>query len=193
MFSGFRPSATSMSRQAMPAAPAPAVASLTSSIFLPTTSSALSIAAPTMIAVPCWSSWNTGIFIRSRSLRSTMKHSGALMSSRLMPPKVGSSAAMMSTSLSGSCSSSSMSNTSMPANFWNSTPLPSITGLPASGPMSPRPSTAVPLVITATRLAARGVSRLAASDRPRSPRRRTPRRANRPATGRAGSPAAWSD
>ena len=31
-----------------------------------------------------------------------MKHSGALMSSRLMPPKVGSSAAMMSTSLSGS-------------------------------------------------------------------------------------------
>ncbi len=105
-----------------------------------------------MIAVPCWSSWNTGMFIRSRSLRSTMKHSGALMSSRLMPPNVGSIAAMMSTSLSGSRSLSSMSNTSMPANFWNSTPLPSITGLPASGPMSPRPSTAVPLVITATRL-----------------------------------------
>jgi hypothetical protein len=99
---GFRPSATSMSRQAMPAAPAPVVASFTSSIFLPATSSALSTAAPTMIAVPCWSSWNTGMFIRSRSLRSTMKHSGALMSSRLMPPKVGSSAAMMSTSLSGS-------------------------------------------------------------------------------------------
>ena len=45
-----------------------------------------------------------------------------------------------------------MSNTSMPANFWNSMPLPSITGLAASGPMLPRPSTAVPLVITATRL-----------------------------------------
>ena len=45
-----------------------------------------------------------------------------------------------------------MSNTSMPANFWNRMPLPSITGLAASGPMSPRPSTAVPLVITATRL-----------------------------------------
>ena len=30
--------------------------------------------------------------------------------------------------------------------------MPSITGLAASGPMSPRPSTAVPLVITATRL-----------------------------------------
>ena len=130
----------------------PVVASFTSSIFLPVTCRALITAAPTMIAVPCWSSWNTGIFIRSRSLRSTVKHSGALMSSRLMPPKLGSRLAMMSTSLSGSFSLTSMSNTSMPANFWNSTPLPSITGLAASGPMLPRPSTAVPLEITATRL-----------------------------------------
>jgi hypothetical protein len=30
-------------------------------------------------------------------------------------------------------------------------PLPSITGLPASGPMSPSPSTAVPFEMTATR------------------------------------------
>src|SRR5204862_96604 len=93
-------------------------------------------------------------------------HSGALMSSRFTPPSVGSSAAMMSTSLSGSRSASSMSNTSMPANFWNRQPLPSMTGLPASGPMSPRPSTAVPLVTTPTRLAreASGFSRF---DRPR--------------------------
>ncbi len=69
-----------------------------------------------------------------------------------MPPKVGSSEAMMSTSLSTSFSWISMSKTSMFANFLNSTALPSITGLPASGPMSPRPSTAVPLVTTATRL-----------------------------------------
>ena len=41
----------------------------------------------------------------------------------------------------------------MPANFLNRTPLPSITGLAASGPMAPKPSTAVPLVTTATRLA----------------------------------------
>ena len=34
----------------------------------------------------------------------------------------------------------------------NSSALPSITGLPASGPMSPKPSTAVPFVTTATRL-----------------------------------------
>jgi len=33
-----------------------------------------------------------------------------------------------------------MSNTSMPANFLNSTALPSITGLEASGPILPRPS-----------------------------------------------------
>ncbi len=74
------------------------------------------------------------------------------MSSRLMPPKVASRLAMMSTSLSGSDSVISMSNTSIPANFLNSTALPSITGLEASAPMLPRPSTALPLVITPTRL-----------------------------------------
>ena len=45
-----------------------------------------------------------------------------------------------------------MSKQSSPANFLNSTPLPSITGLLAEGPMLPSPSTAVPLVMTATRL-----------------------------------------
>ncbi|CUI65493.1 Uncharacterised protein [Achromobacter aegrifaciens] len=109
-------------------------------------------AADTQIAVPCWSSWKTGIFMRSRSLRSTVKHSGALMSSRLIPPKVASRPAMISTSLSGSVSLISISKTSRPANFLNSTALPSITGLEANAPMLPRPSTAVPLVITPTRL-----------------------------------------
>ena len=59
---------------------------------------------------------------------------------------------MISTSLSGSFSLISMSNTSMPENFLNKTPLPSMTGLLASGPMSPKPRTAVPLVTTPTRL-----------------------------------------
>jgi hypothetical protein len=77
-----------------------------------------------------------------------------------MPPSVGSSAAIMSTSLSGSFSASSISNTSIPANFLNRQPLPSITGLPASGPMFPSPSTAVPLLTTPTRFA-REVSRAA--------------------------------
>src|SRR5438445_674369 len=88
--------------------------------------------------------------MRSRSLRSTSKHCGALISSRLMPLNVGSSAAMMSTSRSTSVSAISMSNTSIPANFLKRTALPSITGLPARGPMLPSPKTAVPLVTTAT-------------------------------------------
>jgi hypothetical protein len=59
---------------------------------------------------------------------------------------------MMSTSFIGSSSLISMSKQSMPANFLNRTAFPSITGLAASGPMDPRPSTAVPLVMTAMRL-----------------------------------------
>jgi malate dehydrogenase (oxaloacetate-decarboxylating)(NADP+) len=47
------------------------------------------VAAAAMIAVPCWSSWKTGMFISSRNCCSMMKHSGALMSSRLMPPNEG--------------------------------------------------------------------------------------------------------
>ena len=89
--------------------------------------------------------------MRALQRSSTSKHSGALMSSRLMPPKVGSSATTTSTSLSTSFSATSMSNTSMPANFLNRTALPSITGFEASGPMSPSPRTAVPFEITATR------------------------------------------
>ena len=46
-------------------------------------------------------------------------------------------------------------NASMPPKVLNRTHLPSITGIPASGPMSPRPSTAVPSVMTATRLCRR--------------------------------------
>ena len=109
MFSRFSPSFSSRPRQASAAAPAPLATSLTLPMSLPTTFSALIRAAPTTMAVPCWSSWKTGIFSRSRNLRSTTKQSGALMSSRLMPPKVGSSAAMTSTSLSTFFSLISMS------------------------------------------------------------------------------------
>ena len=75
----------------MPLAPAPLKTTFTWSSFLPATSRAFSSAAPEMMAVPCWSSWKTGIFIVRFSSSSISKHSGALMSSRLMPPKVGSS------------------------------------------------------------------------------------------------------
>ena len=60
-----------MSAQAMPAAPAPAKTTRTWSIFLFTISRALTSAAPEMMAVPCWSSWNTGmsmIFLSDSSM-----------------------------------------------------------------------------------------------------------------------------
>ncbi len=133
-------------------APAPLKTTLMSAIFLPVSSTALTSAAPEMIAVPCWSSWNTGMSSASISCSSTSKQSGALMSSRLMPPTVGSSILQKAMISAGVGAWMSRSNTSMSANALNSTPLPSITGLPASGPMLPRPSTAVPFDTTATRL-----------------------------------------
>jgi hypothetical protein len=66
-----------------------------------------------------------------RSFRSTHQQSGALMSSRLMPPKVGSMEAMLSTSRIEihAFSLISISNTAIPANFLNRTPLaPRMTG-----------------------------------------------------------------
>ena len=53
------------------------------------------------------------------------------MSSRLMPPKVGSRSFTQRMNSSVSCVSISMSNTSMSAKRLKRTPLPSITGLPA--------------------------------------------------------------
>ena len=136
----------------MALAPAPEKTIRMSSRLLPEISAALSSAAPEMIAVPCWSSWNTGMSIRSRNCSSMTKHSGALMSSKLIPPKVGSIAATASMKAWVSVSSSSTSNTSMSANRLNSTPLPSMTGLEAWAPMSPSPRTAEPLEMTPTML-----------------------------------------
>ena len=53
----------------------------------PVSRAALRSAASTTIAVPCWSSWKTGMSRRSCSRRSISKQRGAVMSSRLMPPK----------------------------------------------------------------------------------------------------------
>ena len=146
------PSRTISSAHEIAAAPAPEMQTRTASSRLPTSSSALSSAAPEMIAVPCWSSWKTGMSSAARSVSSISKHSGALMSSRLMPPKVGAIALTVWITTAGSWLSSSMSKTSTSANFLKSTALPSITGLPASAPRSPSPRMAVPFEITATRL-----------------------------------------
>ena len=83
------PWARMISADAMPAAPAPTITTRMSSARLPTTRSALSSAASTTIAVPCWSSWKTGISSSSRSRRSISKQRGAAMSSRFTPPNVG--------------------------------------------------------------------------------------------------------
>ena len=69
-----------------------------------------------------------------------------------MPPKVGAIDFTTSTNLSTSEASTSISKTSISAKILNNNPFPSITGLDASGPISPKPRTAVPLVITATKL-----------------------------------------
>ena len=58
---------------------------------------AFSRAARVTTAVPCWSSWNTGMSRRSRRRSSTSKHTGAAMSSRLMPPKTGAMRCTVST------------------------------------------------------------------------------------------------
>ena len=88
----------------------------------------------------------------ARSRRSISKQRGAEMSSRLMPPNVGANARTMPTISSTSVVSRQSGNASTPANSLNSIALPSMTGIAASGPMSPSPSTAVPSETTATML-----------------------------------------
>ena len=135
---------------ATPAAPAPTIDTDRSSIRRSVSRQALISAASTTIAVPCWSSWKTGMSSRSISRCSISKQRGEEMSSRLMPPKVGAISCTVSTILSGSLVSRAIGKASTSANSLNSIALPSITGIAASGPMSPRPSTAVPSVTTAT-------------------------------------------
>ena len=134
----------------MPAAPTPVSTILTSSIGLPTTFSAFVSAARTTMAVPCWSSWKTGMSSSARRRRSISKQRGAEMSSRLMPPKPGAIAFTIVTISSTSFVARQIGHASTPPNSLNSIALPSITGIAASGPMSPSPSTAVPSLTTAT-------------------------------------------
>ena len=73
----------------MAAAPAPLTTTRIVSIFFPLSSRAFSNPAAEIMAVPCWSSCITGISSSSLSRCSISKHSGALISSRFIPPKVG--------------------------------------------------------------------------------------------------------
>ena len=83
---------------------------------------------------------------------SISKHSGALISSKLIPPKVGAIFFTVFTNSSILVVSISISNTSISAKILNSKPFPSITGFEAKAPILPKPKTAVPLEITATKL-----------------------------------------
>ena len=74
------------------------------------------------------------------------------MSSKFIPPNVGSKVLTAAINSATELDFTSISKTSMPAKFLNKIPLPSITGLEASGPMLPRPRTAVPSEMTATKL-----------------------------------------
>ncbi len=78
------------------------------------------------------------------------KQRGAEMSSRLIPPYDGAIRAIASTSSSTVPVSMTTGTASMSAKCLKRTALPSMTGMAPRGPMSPRPSTAVPSLITAT-------------------------------------------
>ena len=85
----FTPRSKSSLLMEYPAAPAPDTRTLISSTFFPTIFKAFISAATVTMAVPCWSSWNTGMSSISLSLFSIYTHLGDDMSSRLIPPKPG--------------------------------------------------------------------------------------------------------
>jgi hypothetical protein len=148
---GRTPIALSSSVQAIAAAPAPLQTSLDVFDVAAGEVSALIRPAAAMIAVPCWSSWKTGMF----SARAALLDDEAL--GRLDVLEVDAAEARLEqlTQLmnsSGPRCRPRCRSTSMSAKRLNSTALPSITGLAASAPRLPRPRIAVPLVMTATRL-----------------------------------------
>ena len=73
------------------------------------------------------------------------------MSSKLIPPNVGAIFLTVSMNSSTFFVSTSISKTSISAKILKSNPFPSITGFEAKGPMSPKPKTAVPFEMTATK------------------------------------------
>ena len=136
----------------MPAAPAPEKTTLSDEISRPVSLQALIRAALVTTAVPCWSSWNTGMSQVSLRRCSISKQRGAEMSSRFTPPKDPASSCTVRTISSTSLERMHSGKASTSAKVLKRAHLPSMTGMPASGPMLPRPSTAEPSVMTATRL-----------------------------------------
>ena len=135
---------------ATPAEPAPLTTTLQSSVFLPVTRRPLMIPARTTIAVPCWSSWNTGISRIAFKRSSISKQRGAEMSSRLIPPNAGAIFLMVAMISSVSCVSKQIGTAFTSPNSLKRTHFPSITGIAAYGPILPSPKTALPSEMTAT-------------------------------------------
>ena len=135
---------------AIPAEPAPFITISKSSIFFPASLAAFNIPADTIIAVPCWSSWNTGISNSSFNLFSISIHLGEFISSKFIPPNTGSNNFTVFTISSISIVSIQIGKASTFPNSLNNIAFPSITGIDALAPIFPRPSTAVPSLTTAT-------------------------------------------
>ena len=137
--------------QAIAEAPAPFTTILIFFLSFFWISKAFINAAYVIIAVPCWSSWKTGISNNFFNLSSIIKQSGAAISSRFIPPKLFAKFFIELIISSVSFESISRSIASISANLLNNTAFPSITGFEAIAPKLPNPSIAEPLLITATR------------------------------------------
>src|SRR5215207_1604430 len=146
----FAPAAIMILAQATPEAPTPLITMRRFWMSLSTILRELIRAASATTAVPCWSSWKTGMSRSFFSRSSISKHRGAEISSRFMPPNAGARFLTVSTIASVSLVSRQIGNASTFANCLKSAALPSITGIAARGPMSPSPRTAVPSETTAT-------------------------------------------
>jgi hypothetical protein len=144
------PYARSNRKIPLPAAPNPTIPTADRFRLMYVLDAMFSNAASTTTAVPCWSSCITGMSRVASRRSSISKHSGARMSSSLMAPKVGAIARTVWMITSGSLLSIRIGYPLIPASTRNSSALPSITGMPATGPMSPSPKIAVPLVTIAT-------------------------------------------
>ncbi len=72
------------------------------------------------------------------------------MSSNMIPLNVGEMYLTVFTISSGSFVSKQIGTAWIPENLYNKALFPSITGIAASGPISPKPKTAVPSVTMAT-------------------------------------------
>ena len=138
---------------AIPAEPAPFTTTLQCSFSFPVSLSALMIPANTTMAVPCWSSWKTGMSRSSFKRSSISKQRGAEMSSRLIPLNAGAIFTTVLIISSVSCVSRQIGTALTFPNSLKRTAFPSITGSAAYAPIFPSPRTALPSEITAIVLA----------------------------------------